>query len=189
MHVGRCRRTQHRGRNGRIQSPRTVARCGRGSEVLGFDDQMSTDHDWKPRVLLFPREADHALLGEAVGAALADQLPPRFRDQQTDYAILTLRGFLREHLDLDIDAEIEARDWLTLPEQRLRMVTAGAVYHDDVGLHAVRDRLAYHPHDVWLYLLVAGWWRIHPEANLVGRVGAVGTSSDRRSWVAGWCSS
>jgi len=27
---------------------------------------------------------------------------------------------------------------------------------------------------VWLYLLVAGWWRIHPEANLVGRAGFVG---------------
>lgn len=54
------------------------------------------------------------------------------------------------------------------------MITAGAVYHDDVGLQAVRERLAYYPHDVWLYLLVAGWWRIHPEVNLVGRVGAVG---------------
>jgi hypothetical protein len=41
---------------------------------------------------------------------------------------------MQEHLELDIDGEIEARDWLTLPEQRLRMVSAGAVYHDDVGL-------------------------------------------------------
>jgi hypothetical protein len=53
-----------------------------------------------------------------------------------------------EHLDLDIERDIEACDWLTLPEQRLRMVTAGAVYHDEVGLQALRERLAYHPHDV-----------------------------------------
>jgi len=45
---------------------------------------------------------------------------------------------------------------------------------DDVGLQAARDRVAYYPHDVWLYLLVAGWWRVHPELNLVGRTGFVG---------------
>ncbi len=152
----------------------SAALLGRGSEVLGFDDEMSTDHDWNPRVLLFLREDDHARLGEAIGEALSQQLPPRFADQATDYAILTLRSYVLEHLDFDIDGEIEARDWLTFPEQRLRMVTAGAVHHDDVGLRAVRERLAYYPHDVWLYLLVAGWWRVHPEVNLVGRVGSVG---------------
>ncbi|MGI8676171.1 MAG: DUF4037 domain-containing protein, partial [Nocardioidaceae bacterium] len=56
----------------------------------------------------------------------------------------------------------------------LRMFTAGEVYHDEVGLQAARDRLAYYPRDVWLYLLMTGWWRVHPEINLVGRAGAVG---------------
>jgi hypothetical protein len=59
-------------------------------------------------------------------------------------------------------------------EHRLLMVTAGAVYHDQVGLQAVRERFAYYPRDVWYYLLIAGWWRIHPELNLVGRTGFVG---------------
>jgi hypothetical protein len=158
----------------------SAALLGRGSEVLGFDDDMSTDHDWTARVVLFLRENDHARLGESIREALSHQLPPRFRDQPTDCPILTLRGYFLEHLDFDIDGEVEARDWLTFPEQRLRMVTAGAVYHDAVGLQAIRDRLAYYPHDVWLYLLVTGWWRVHPEANLVRRVGWE-TSSDRRS--------
>ena len=152
----------------------SAALLGRGSEVLGFDDEMSTDHDWRPRVLLFLREDDHARLGDAIREALSHRLPPQFGDQPADYPILTLRGYVLEHLDLDIDGEIVARDWLTFPEHRLRMITAGAIYHDDVGLRAVRDRLAYYPRDVWLYLLVAGWWRIHPEVNLVGRVGSVG---------------
>ena len=46
--------------------PHSAALLGRGSEVLGFDDEMSTDHDWKPRVLLFLREDDHARNGVAV---------------------------------------------------------------------------------------------------------------------------
>lgn len=154
--------------------PHSAALLGRGSEVLGFDDEMSTDHNWEPRVLLFLREEDRARHGDAMGAALRRGLPPRFRGRLTDHGIHTLRGYFLERLDVDIDGEFEARDWLTFAEQQLRTITAGAVYHDDVGLQAVRDRFAYYPHDVWLYLLAAGWWRIHPEANLVGRTGSVG---------------
>jgi hypothetical protein len=154
--------------------PHGAALLGRGSEVLGFDDEVSTDHDWKPRVLLFLREEDHAQYGEALGETLRQSLPSRFRDHPTDHRILTVRGYFLEYLDFDLDGEIEARDWLTFPEQKLRTITAGAVYHDAVGLQAVRDRLAYYPRDVWLYLLVAGWWRVHPELNLLGRAGSVG---------------
>lgn len=154
--------------------PHSAALLGRGSEVLGFDDEMSTDHNWEPRVLLFLREADHTRYGEAVERSLRDALPARIAGYPTQFSISTLRTYMREHLDLDVDGGIEARDWLTLPEQRLRMVTAGAVYHDEVGLQVLRDRLAYYPHDVWLYLLIAAWWRVHPEANLMGRAGFVG---------------
>jgi hypothetical protein len=154
--------------------PYSAALLGRGSEVLGFDDEMSGDHDWEPRVLLFLRQEDHARYGEAVGESLRRGLPTRFRDHPTKYAIFTVRGYFLEQLDFDIDDKIEARDWLTFSDQRLRMITAGAVYHDEVGLQAVRDRFTYYPHDVWLYLLVAGWWRVHPEVNLVGRAGSVG---------------
>ena len=154
--------------------PYSAALLGRGSEVLGFDDEMSRDHNWEPRVLLFLREDDYARYGEAVERSLRDALPARFAGYPTQFSLSTLRTYLQEHLDLDVDGAIEARDWLTLPEQRLRMVTAGAVYHDEVGLQVLRDRLAYYPHDVWLYLLIAAWWRVHPEANLMGRAGFVG---------------
>ena len=53
-------------------------------------------------------------------------------------------------------------------------MTAGAVFHDDLDLEQVRRRLAYYPRDVWLYLMLAGWWRVHPEMNLVGRAGYAG---------------
>ena len=152
----------------------SAALLGRGSEVLGFDDQMSTDHDWKPRVLVFLGEEDHAHLGEDIGDTLRGELPASFRDRPVGWEIHTVRHYFLSQLELDVDCELEARDWLTLPEHGLRMFTAGEVYHDDVGLQPVRDRLAYYPRDVWLYLLMAGWWRVHPELNLVGRAGSVG---------------
>ena len=154
--------------------PYSAALLGPGSEVLGFDDEMSRDHNWEPRVLLFLQDADWARYGEAVERSMQEKLPERFAGHPTQFSVSTLRTYLHEHFDLDIDREIEARDWLTLPEQRLCMVTAGAVYHDEVGLQVLRDRLAYYPRDVWLYLLIAAWWRVHPEANLVGRAGFVG---------------
>lgn len=152
----------------------SAALLGRGSEVLGFDDEMSTDHDWKSRVLLFLREEDLVLHGDEVDEVLRRELPSSFRDRPVGYEIHTVREYFLEQLGLDLDGEIQAHDWLTFPEQRLRMLTAGEVYHDEVGLSAARERLAYYPRDVWLYLMMTGWWRVHPEANLVGRSGSVG---------------
>jgi hypothetical protein len=154
--------------------PHSAALIGRGSEVLGFDDEMSTDHGWQSRVLIFLRTEDQADYGDAVGEALRERLPERFEGHPTGHEICSVRGYFLEQLGFDIDDELEARDWLTFPEKQLRMIAAGAVYHDDVGLQTQRDRFAHYPHDLWLYLLVAGWWRIHPEANLVGRAGFVG---------------
>ena len=88
--------------------------------------------------------------------------------------IYTIRGFVRDYLGFDIAGEIEPADWLTFGEQALRTITAGAVFHDDLGLAAVRARFAYYPRDVWLYILAAGWARISQEEHLMGRAGLVG---------------
>jgi len=152
----------------------SAALLGRGSEVLGFDDEMSVDHDWRPRVLLFLSEDDRTRHGDGLDDVLRRQLPETFHGRPVGYELHTVHGYFLERLALDLDREIVARDWLTLPEFGLRMFTAGEVFHDEVGLRAARDRIAYYPRDVWLYLMITGWWRIHPEANLVGRAGSVG---------------
>jgi hypothetical protein len=179
--------------------PYSAALLGSGSEVLGFDTEMSSDHHWGPRVMLFLREADHARYHEALRRMLSQQLPRTFRGYPTNFTlpdpedsgtqllqavdtgpinhrvdILTVRDFWLEYLGFDIDRTIEAVDWLTFPEQKLRTLTAGAVFHDDIGLQAVRDHFAYYPYDVWLYLLAAGWARIGQEEHLMGRAGYVG---------------
>ncbi len=179
--------------------PYSAALIGSGSEVLGFDTEMSSDHHWGPRVMLFMREADHARHHKALYRSLSDQLPRTFHGYPTNFTppdpesrgtqllqavdtgpinhrvdILTVRGFWLDYLNFDIDLEIATVDWLTFPEQKLCSLIAGAVFHDEIGLQAVRDRFAYYPHDVWLYLLAAGWTRLGQEEHLMGRAGYVG---------------
>jgi hypothetical protein len=179
--------------------PYSAALIGSGSEVLGFDTEMSSDHHWGPRAMIFLREADHARYREAIHLTLSQQLPRTFRGYPTNFTppnpedngvqllqaaesgpinhrvdILTVRGFWLDYLGFDTDQAIDPIDWLTFPEQKLRTLTAGAVFHDDIGLQAMRDRFAYYPHDVWLYLLAAGWARIGQEEPLMGRAGYVG---------------
>ncbi|HEY6406445.1 MAG TPA: DUF4037 domain-containing protein [Ktedonobacteraceae bacterium] len=175
-----------------------AALIGTGSDVLGFDTDMSTDHDWGPTVLIFLREQD-AYLADKIRGVLSFNLPHMFcgypvndaeaRDepetrlmQLTTEGVLnhrvfitTLRAFCLRYLAYDIDQPLDAADWLTFPSQKLRAITAGAVYHDGVGqLTELRKRLAWYPHDIWLFLLASGWQRIGQEEHLMPRAGFVG---------------
>ncbi|MBX3001266.1 MAG: DUF4037 domain-containing protein [Caldilineaceae bacterium] len=176
-----------------------AALLGSGSEVLGFDDPMSSDHHWGPRVMIFLTEADHSSYASAMVELLRHKLPYEFYGYPTSFSepdpndngvqhlqrvksgpinhrveVLTIRGFIHNYLNFDIDQPIEAADWLTFPQQKLRTITAGMVYHDAIGLEEARARFAWYPHDLWLYLLAAGWARIGQEEHLMGRAGLVG---------------
>jgi len=175
-----------------------AALIGAGSEVLGFDDQLSTDHDWGPRVLLFVDEENQHNT-EQIIQVLAQNLPYEFQGYSTHWTppdandngtqalqpinngslnhrvtVQTVRGFMQAYLGFDIEQELDPADWLTFSEQRLRSITSGGIYHDEVRLREVCSRFAYYPHDVWLYLLAAGWSRIGEDEHLMGRAGMVG---------------
>ncbi len=177
----------------------SAALIGSGSEVLGFDTAMSSDHHWGPRVLLFLNETDYEQYNQPIHERLADELPFTFQGFSTHFSapnpddkgvqllqettsrpinhrvqVVTLKQFFREAFALEIGQPIEAADWLTMPSQRLRAFTAGGVFHDGIGLQAIREQFQYYPHDVWLYMLAAGWARIGQEEHFVGRTGYVG---------------
>ncbi len=174
----------------------SAALIGSGSEVLGFDDAMSTDHHWGPRVQLFVGEDDYQRVADPIHTALANHLPYTFRGYSTNFSepdpedngtqlpvlvesgpinhrvsVSTVRGFVQNYLGFDSSTPLQAADWLTFPQQKLRTLTGGAVYHDAVGLEDARARFAWYPRDVWLYLLAAGWARIGQEEHLMGRAG------------------
>lgn len=165
--------------------PHSAALLGEGSEVLGYDTPMSTDHDWGPRVMLFLTPDDLAEHGDRIRGELRRSLRLEFRGFPIRFAdaggvathrvdLLTLDGWLRDYLGLGADSGPSPVDWLTFPEQKLLGITGGAVYRDDLRVEAVRRRFAYYPRDVWLYLLAAGWTRVGQEEHLMGRAGYVG---------------
>ncbi len=182
----------------------SAALLGDGSEVLGFDTEMSQDHDWGPRVMLFLSESDHAKVGKHIDSMLQKNLPKSFRGFSTQFAtpnqvvelrsnsesqsaqqlegspechsveVLTAQKFISQHIGFDLSKEIEPSDWLTFPEQKLATIVAGRIFEDYIGLQAIRDRFAYYPNDVWLYLLACQWTRIEQEEHLMGRAGYAG---------------
>jgi hypothetical protein len=172
---------------------------GSGSEVLGFDTPVSSDHHWGPRAIIFLGEDDHARHAESIREALRGSLPPTFLGWPTSFAkpdpgdhgvqrlqpttsgpvdhrvdLMTLRGFFLNYLAFDLRDPLDAADWFTFPSQKLRTIVAGAVFHDAIGLEDVRARFGWYPQDVWLYLMAAGWIRISQEEHLMGRAGQVG---------------
>ena len=63
----------------------SAARLGEGSEVLGFDTDRSTDHDWGPRLQIFLADGDAGRLPGAIAAMLAERLPAAFGGYPTAY--------------------------------------------------------------------------------------------------------
>ena len=178
--------------------PHAAALLGSGSDVLGFDSERSTDHEWGPRLLLFLAEEDAATRGPEVVEALRHALPHRFRGYPTNFGatgeegirrlaatesgpvehrvlVTSVPGFLGDRLGTADWRGMGAVGWLLCPEQRLLEVTAGAVFHDGPGeLGAARAALASYPRDVWLHRLAAQWQRVAQQEAFVGRCAEVG---------------
>jgi len=178
--------------------PHAAARLGSGSEVLGFDTARSADHEWGPRLQVFLAPDDVARHRERLVSVLAHQLPKTFLGWPTHFEptgegsdigfmsttdgpvrhridIAEVDDWLTGHLGFTPSRGVTTADWLATPTQRLVEATSGAVFHDGVGqLTADRARLAWYPHDVWLYVLTCQWKRISQEEAFVGRCGEVG---------------
>jgi hypothetical protein len=181
-----------------------AALIGYGSDVLGFDDEMSQDHEWGPRVLLFSHEVDSAT---EIYDLLARELPTSFRGFSTHFGptdepgtthltavdvgpiahrvqVFSLDGYLREHIGVDPREGFTIQNWLTTPSQHLLELTAGEVFVDPIGeLTRVRQLLAWYPHDVWFYAMAGHWDRVGQYEHFVGRAGARGDELGSR-WLA-----
>jgi hypothetical protein len=185
----------------------SAALMGYGSDVLGFDTSMSTDHNWGPRLQILLSPVDYEKMTSAIDDLLRAKLPPTFAgyavhfsppnlaDNETQVAgeylggpvnhllfIETVDIFIASYLGITPDTPLTPWDWLALPEQKLLEVTAGEVFYDGLGtLEPTRARFAYYPDDVWKVKLAAQWQRISEEEAFMGRTGDLG--DEVGSWI------
>jgi len=163
-----------------------AARLGSGSDVLGRDDRVSQDHDWGCRLTVV-LAARHAASADRVEADLEEALPRSFRRHPVRFPtswdprarhkvdVTTASDLAVSRLGMDAARGLEPVDWLVLTGQSVLEVTAGAVFEDSAGeLASLRAALRWYPHDVWLYVLAAGWARLAQELPFVGRTADVG---------------
>ena len=149
-----------------ISPSHSACLIGRGSEVLGFDTELSQDHDWAARCVVFTADV------EAVRQAMAKQLPSKFEGFETSVEVTEASIFFEAFLGFN-PYNISFVDWLNTPTQILRELTGGAVFKESKELTHLRDMLKFYPKDVLLYILEAQWERIGQEMAFMGRCGTV----------------
>lgn len=174
-----------------------------GSDVLGYDTDVSMDHQWGPRLSVFLSPDDIEKTGSALDSVLSEKLPARFSGFSTNYSgtktdyirrmeitnegtvkhlirIHTIEEFIEQHLGIRIHEEIHPLDWLFFPQQRLLTISKGQLFHDALNISMIKEQLAFYPDDIWFYLMACEWNKISVEEAFVGRCGEVGDDTGSR---------
>lgn len=171
---------------------------GYGSDVLGFDDTVSTDHMWGPRFYLFLdssdiSQKDHILL------KFSEEFPCTYRGYSVNFSapdpndhgvkhpvfitqgkvsplifIHTPEDFFDSYLGTHRLDAISPVDWLTLSEHRLLALTAGKLFHDELNMEDKINKIRCYPDDVRLFLIASNWSLIAEEQAFVKRCSDVG---------------
>lgn len=135
-----------------------IGLVGCGSECLGFDDEISQDHDFEPSFCIFLPDEDivsrrDAFLLERAYAKLPGEFMG-FKRQKYDavggnrHGVIRMSEFFAEKCGLP-DGNLSKRDWFSVPEQSLAEATDGEVFFDGLGRFSeIRARLSYLPDDV-----------------------------------------
>jgi len=147
-----------------------------GSEVAGFDDEISRDHNWGPRFILFLSADDKAQFGQQVQEALNRELPKEYSGasiQRTGHQFPTTPApVATPEESCQFNTGFSAcpendRDWLAIPEHRLFEFTAGKVFYEPTPLISpLRDAFAYFPDMVWRKRLSFIWLQLSHCANI-----------------------
>ena len=131
---------------------------GSGSECLGYDDEISQDHDFEPGFcLLLPDEGTvdrrTAFLLERAYAKLPKEFMGFRRSALAPvggarHGVLRTADFFTEKVGAP-DGVLTLDQWLKLPQQSLLEATGGAIFRDDLGeVTAIRAALSHMPEDV-----------------------------------------
>ncbi len=137
---------------------------GPGSDCLGYDDEISLDHDMAAGCMLWLPEAELESYGFHL-STIYDRLPrehrgitAEHRSRQGDgrYGVKSLEGFFRPFTGRG-GAPVTWREWLYIPAFALAAATSGAVFYDGPGTFTrIREEiLTGMPEDVRLKKIAA----------------------------------
>jgi hypothetical protein len=153
---------------------------GRGSDVLGADDEWSRDHGWGPRFCLFLNEEDWLSMGGEVEAQLNALRPPTYcgidlaRYRTDQITVLTVDRCYRDLTGSPWPPQ-GMREWFVAGESALCQAKAGRVFYDPLGRLQERKRAfesAYYPEPIWKWRVASRLYRLwhHGDYNLCDRL-------------------
>lgn len=148
-----------------------VGLVGSGSECLGYDDEISKDHDFEPGFCIFLPGED--LVDSKTEFALHrayTHLPQEFQGISRNkispvggsrHGVMRRSDFYKGRCG-SADGELTVDQWLLMPEYALLEAVNGEVFYDGDGAFTkIREKLSYYPEEIRLkklagYLLVMG---------------------------------
>ncbi len=147
-----------------LEKRAAVGLAGEGSECLGFDDEVSRDHDFGPSFCIWLTDEDFEKYYFALARAYSS-LPREFlgltrgTDSPTGgerRGVMRTSDFYMRFLGTP-GTPVSLRQWLNIPEHALAAATSGEVFRDELGeFSAVRKTLlAGYPDDVRFKKLAA----------------------------------
>lgn len=143
-----------------LESIIAIGLVGSGSECLGYDDDISTDHDFEPCFCMFiPGESIIDAKTEFALERAYAKLPREFMGYsrcqtapvgEKRHGVIRINEFFLQKVGSS-DGELSVQEWFSLPEYSLAEATGGEIFRDDLGLFtAIRKKLSDMPKDVRL---------------------------------------
>ena len=143
-----------------LESVIAVGLAGSGSECFGYDDELSSDHDFEPGFCIFiPDETVISRKEEFALERAYSKLPKEYMGYKRSplspvggnrHGVIRIGDFLRSKIGAS-DGKISLCDWFFIPEQSVAEAVNGKIFRDDSGyFSALRDKLLYMPEDVRL---------------------------------------
>lgn len=160
-----------------------AALIGWGSDVLGNDDELSVDHEWGPRCIIFIPETCTEYKNrvyEVLNACVPDEykgFTTRFKNENwvripdkngdVHIEVTTCRDYLEENIGMYMPTD--DIDWLCIPENKLLEFTGGEIFYDGFNeLMKLREFYSYFPEDVWKFRLAYSWQSLGWNIALIG---------------------
>jgi hypothetical protein len=176
----------------------TSGLIGYGSDVLGYDDEISTDHMWGPRLYLF-LEDENIVLKDKILDTFSKEFPYEYKGYSVNFSlpdpndggvrhpeyissgnvsplvfIYTFDDYLREYLGTNNLDNLSALDWLAFSEHRLLAMTSGKLFVDGLDICESLKKISFYPEQVKLFLIASNWSHVAEEQAFVRRCFDVG---------------